>query len=254
MNFREAIENSNLDNVNISIKSGVDVNEKFSDGDTPLVLAVIAGNCAVVEKLLLSGAKAEAKGSDKITPLRYALERRDFAVSKLLIEHGANVNSSDRKGTILTEAIVWGDPMIIKLIFDRNPDINSRSKSGITPLSQAVRYGRLDIARKLIEMGAGLSEDLLWNAISSGSTEMFKYLIDLGLDINVPRSSDGSNVLMSAIFMENIEMAILLVDLGVDLEAKNNAGETALDCANRENNKILAEYILLTESDNFKKG
>ncbi|KAI4337990.1 hypothetical protein L6164_016348 [Bauhinia variegata] len=81
-----------------SIESGVSVNLKDSEGQTPLHWAVDRGHLNVTELLVSKNANVNAKDNDGQTPLHYAAvcEREDIA--QYLVKHNADTGLKDNDG------------------------------------------------------------------------------------------------------------------------------------------------------------
>jgi ankyrin repeat protein len=90
----------------------------------------------------------------------YALHHRcSFDTVKLLIESGVDIFKCDEQGvSLLDEAIVTGDLELVRYLVDeKGMDVNkTQRKSGFTPLMQAASYGYTDIVRYLLEKGADI--------------------------------------------------------------------------------------------------
>ena len=111
-------------------------------------LAVISNDVSKVKMLLNSGVNVN---------LNYGLIRACSGsgheeVARLLLENGANVNSSTENGsTPLFWAVRFGHYNIVKLLITHGADINQHEKSNVTPLHQAVEYKHLDVVKLLIQ-------------------------------------------------------------------------------------------------------
>jgi ankyrin repeat protein len=103
----------------------VDVNAQRQDRQTPLHLACYRGRHEIAQLLLDRGVNANAEDSSLCTPLhqvaggQYPSQEDGIRVARLLLEHGA--------------------------------DINAQNSNRETPLHAASSYGRLEIARMLLE-------------------------------------------------------------------------------------------------------
>jgi ankyrin repeat protein len=82
--FRDAIEMDNFSEVKQFINFGVDVNYRYDDSKTPLMIASAWGSVRVVRTLLKLGADADLKSSDKMTALDYANRGNDKFIIALL--------------------------------------------------------------------------------------------------------------------------------------------------------------------------
>ena len=87
------------------IAQGADVNDRISDGTTPLhwvawggAMSTRRGHKAVAELLIAHGADVNAKDMVDSTPLHFASFNGRTAIAKLLIAHGANINAKRNDG------------------------------------------------------------------------------------------------------------------------------------------------------------
>ena len=87
------------------IEKGADVNARNDAGQTVLMQQAEAGNAAVVQKLVRSGAALDAVDARfKLTALAYALHNERMDVVQLLREAGAHDDTvTERNGTSLAE-------------------------------------------------------------------------------------------------------------------------------------------------------
>ena len=74
------------------IKSGIDINIKNSQGNTPLHLAIQNGGVEVMKYLVENGADINAINFHSVSPLQLALSNGTFNTIKYLVENGAEVN------------------------------------------------------------------------------------------------------------------------------------------------------------------
>ena len=120
----EVLKNDDYIGVKMLIKKGLDVNEENDIGESVLASA-----------------------------LRY---RCDFDLLMLLVENGADIFDFDNEGvSIFDMAITYDDMQMVKYILDKGIDVNqTRRRSGFTALMAASCYGRVDIAKLLLENGA----------------------------------------------------------------------------------------------------
>lgn len=81
------------------VAAGADVNRRVPvNGATPLLLAMEHGNLEIVKTLLDAGADINARNNNRDTPLIVASFRGNIPLVKFLIEAGANKNVVDRYG------------------------------------------------------------------------------------------------------------------------------------------------------------
>lgn len=138
-----------------------------------------------------------------------------------------------------------------KLIGDSTKRLNTVFVFG-SWLHEAAKLGYIELAGKLIDMGIDTTLEArsykgsaLSSAAEKGKTEMVKYLISRGLNIDV--SNTDANPLFSAIVGNHINTVKFLIDAGIDINA-NYAEEgdepwTALQLAKKFENEEIVNII-----------
>ena len=91
--------------------------------------------------------------------------------------------------SFLQEAAIRGNFGEVKRLVEQGHNINHALGDGETPLTSAVRGGRMDVVRFLLAKGADVNKQNwlsdwtpLMQAANSGNTEMIKVLLDHGAD------------------------------------------------------------------------
>jgi ankyrin repeat protein len=74
------------------------VQEKESNGKTPLHYAALGGGVRIAELLIKKGADIEAEDNDEWTPLHMAALKGEKQVADLLLSKGANLEAMDNTG------------------------------------------------------------------------------------------------------------------------------------------------------------
>jgi len=149
-------------------KQGADVNARSAFGNTALLLAArVANSHRAVELLLARGADAKATNHFGATALMAAAAGGDEKSARLLLKHGANVNSQptgDQPGFIFgggRTALMWaayrGDVAMLQLLLDAGADVNAIGGLG-TALAQAAWADRTEAARVLLARGARVDQ------------------------------------------------------------------------------------------------
>ena len=128
-------------------------------GCSPLHHAVLDNDVANTRRQLKEGAYLEARDGEGHTPLMLATLEGCHEPARLLIKAGADVDakSLDYNTSVLMMAALKGYPEIVRMLLERNPQLNVRNKSGYTALMLAAKGGYADIVRMLLNAGADKS-------------------------------------------------------------------------------------------------
>jgi Raf kinase inhibitor-like YbhB/YbcL family protein len=187
-----AAHRNNLEIADLLIRAGANVNAANDHGVTPLALACENGSAPMAERLLNAGANANAAEKSGETVLMTASATGNVEVVKALLAHGAKVGAttSDSGQTALMWAIGERHPDIARVLVEAGAGVRDRSAGGFTPLLFAAREGQIDAARILLAAGVGANETAadgthpLLVAISSGQIAFARFLLENGGDAN----------------------------------------------------------------------
>lgn len=116
-----------------------------------------------------------------------------------------------------------------RLIGNDKEKLNTITPFG-TWLHEAAKFGYIDLAEKLIDMGIdktleaeNIKGSPLTSAASKGKIEMVKFLREKGFEYDL--SNTDCNPLFRAIAADQIEMVRYLVDTGIDITANYSDDE-----------------------------
>jgi len=119
----------------------IDVDLSDKNGETPLMMASIDGNLPLVKTLVINH-KAQL---DHIgwTPLHYACAKGQLEVAQFLIANGAIVDSMSLGNTTpLMMAVQSGNEKLVKLLLDKDADLQLRNSQRLTAIDIADIYGK----------------------------------------------------------------------------------------------------------------
>jgi len=129
----------------------------------PLHEAVKKSDVHAVEALLKKGNIVNCKDSSTngLTPLQYAVQKDNYELAKILIEHSALVEKTGGElGQTSLHHAIENDCSIalIELLIQNGKALNVKDSRGNTPIHYAAYYGRISVVRELIRNGALINE------------------------------------------------------------------------------------------------
>jgi uncharacterized protein len=145
----KAVKANRLDEVNRLLASGVSVDERDGSGDVPLIMAAYLGHTAITKALLEAGADVRATDPGmKATALHAAAYAGRAQDARLLIEHGVDLDAQGPMNgyTALHDAIWQNNIETAQVILAAHPNLALTSHEGLTALAMATKRGRSQIA------------------------------------------------------------------------------------------------------------
>lgn len=216
----------------------IDVNAQWKGNNgTALSLAAVKGYGEIVD-LLLSHKDIQINLANKngLTPLSYAIFRKQGSIAKKLIKHGADVNCQDEHGNSpIMNALSFGLVDILEELINAGADLNLTNKNGRTPLMFLVTK----ISAEKIN-GKVVSSDCI--------LEMLKILLRQN-NINVnTQDNDGNTTLIIAAGEGQIKVVNELIKCKkVKLNIVNNKGNNAIMEAIQNDRKNVVQELLKQE-------
>ena len=122
-------------------------------GSVQLLTSIRTGDAPSTEQLLSSGVDVNTRDESGATALMYAAAFGSEPAMRLLLNSGASVNAPDHSGAT---ALMWAthDATKVRVLLDRQADVNAVRADGTTPLLSAALRGATDVMRMLIAAGA----------------------------------------------------------------------------------------------------
>lgn len=160
--------------------------------------AARTGNLEMVSKLLEKGVAVNSRELlTRWSPLHCAAGNSHFAVVRLLLDRGADVNAIGSFGTPLHNA---GDAEMVRELLAAGADPMVSAGKGLTPLHTYSRDGHTENVVVLLD--AGVNVDMLdeggntplCQAAASGCTDTVRILLERGADVNV-QTTEGQTPL-----------------------------------------------------------
>ncbi|HEY6508224.1 MAG TPA: ankyrin repeat domain-containing protein [Vicinamibacterales bacterium] len=247
---------------NLTGGAGGIIHDRPQGGLTALILAARQGGRESAEMLLAAGADINAvEPQYQFSPLQTAVFNGQYALAKMLIEKGANVNDgslyltmemrnlaaysnrpnppeADRGVSHMDIATLLldkgADPNLpyVKTVPPRQAQGNINVPPGGTPLYRAVRAVDLAAVRLLLDRGARPGM-----AIGDGSVPVMA-----AAGLGAPRGGD-EEVTEAGDRNDPVDVLKVLVEKGADVNAVNGAGMTAMHYAVQRGSDRIIQYL-----------
>ncbi len=197
----------------------------LGDGTQPYVTtvqALVAGGADLKIEAAVQGA----------APLELATQRAQTAVADTLRRALAASPPTNPQAALLAAA-ARGDADGVAISARLGADLESRDRSGRTPLLLAVTHDHLDVARLLVALGASPDalddrHDTPWLVTGvTGSVPMAELLLAYGPDLRL-RNRYGGVSLIPAAERGHVDYVRRVARTGIDVNHVNDLGWTAL--------------------------
>lgn len=150
--------------VRLLLEAGADPNAVSKNGAGSLARTAITGDTATAEALLEAGADPSGVGSaapPNTSPLWAAIAMKRPDLVRLLLEHGAEVNTGDStSGTPFGIAVTGGDAGIARMLLEAGADPLRPSLSNLPLLAVALRFTNPPMAKLLEEYNLSLAREV----------------------------------------------------------------------------------------------
>ena len=224
-----AVRHNDLQTAQELIREGAKVNVSTRYGVTPLYLACENGNAAMIDVLLRAGADPNSANPGGETALMTASRTGKLDAVKLLVDRGAAVNAKEslRGQTALMWAVLENHPEVARYLIAHGADIDAQTNlvipDGITGVPGETKSADIGAhgpgiyrARAVPTPSGGMTALLF--AAREGNLEVARILVDAGAGIE-RASANGTRPLVVAIVNNHIELAMFLVERGADVNA-----------------------------------
>jgi len=238
----------------LAMCAGAHAQLSASDGTslTPDEALFAASYKEQVEGALQRGANIEARNEDGDTPLILAAEMNEAKAVQALLEHNANIEAKNNKHSYPSgeTPLIASIPVSkfnncsfsgsnctldsAKLLLEHHANVEAKDDYGRTALMEAATWGKPDACKLLLEYGANVND-----TDKNGQTPL----------IHAAQTALGAEEQEKDDWDRYTEVVRLLLANHADLEAKDDAGLTALAYAIHNGNVGAARLLLANHAD-----
>lgn len=245
--------------VAILLQHDAEVDSPDIFGRTALSVAAEHGQLEIAKTLISHGASAGLTDDFGRSPVSDASEAGHEAVVSYLLQHcpGVQADQAEKSGkTALWRAASKGHWGVVRLLVAHGADIDTHLRGGPTPIGWAAQKGNRDDTECLIAMGANINlADLegrtpLSYAAEEGFSSIVTILIANGADPGLA-DKDGWTPLMWACDSGMPDVVSLLLQHGQPdiLRHTDRFGQTALSIASRTGRAAMVKVLLEQDSE-----
>lgn len=225
-----------------SLHLDLDSRDSTARQRTPLMDASYYGRLESIKYLIDKGADIKARDSESKTALYHAIRSDEIAVVEFLLSKGTELDENDdEEGDVIVHAVQFQSLDVLKY-FVEELKLGASLHPGLP--SVALRSANLEILQYLIsELGMTFESfqgSLLRVACHEHFLEMFQFLVEEGEDPN--QDVYGKPLIVYCIENGRLDLVRYLLDIGVTLDL-----DQASICASvsvQHGDIELAEYLL----------
>jgi ankyrin repeat protein len=238
------------------LRRKADPNALDPEGWSVLCTASRVGEVDMIDQLVAAGAEVNKVCTrTEMTALHVAVKHPEAV--RALLKHGADPRRATTAGsTPLDLAVLENTEATAVEILLEEPPENGREPdftlaSFRSALATAVRSGKHEIAKILLEAGADVNQEcdhpegltLLSLAVRSGLVETVRTVLEFRPELHTA-NADGDTALHCVGKDTSVEIVRLLVNAGCALDTMSNKGNTPLLNAVRNGNLAVVKYML----------
>ena len=138
-----AVELADVDCARLALQNGEAVDTRDLDGNTPLIRAAFLGNAAMTRLFIEHGADVNAANDLGWTALHFTAQEDGHAITQLLLDvPGVNVNALDAQGNNPLFRAVFSEAMrTMSLLIKAGADSEQKNRHGVSPAGLAESTG-----------------------------------------------------------------------------------------------------------------
>lgn len=228
-------------------------------------------NLAVLDYLLVHGARVNQKDYYGLTALHHAALRGNTAATQTLINREEiSLEATDKQNmTPLHTAAIYGHAGIVRLLVESGCNVRCKDDDSGTPLQFASAEGNLEIVKILLGRSrqntqSSLAELLdeadndgntpLHLAVNSGHMEVAEFLIKAAAKIDhmvalSARRNNKETPLHLAAKHGKLELVKMLVKKGAEINTRDELLSTPLILACQYNHSLVVQYLIAKGAD-----
>ncbi|GFR89860.1 ankyrin-3 [Elysia marginata] len=255
-----AAENGDTDILELLLSRASVPDLKNTRGETALACALMKGEVKCAEILIKMKKPSE---KNLVDMARNALEKGQLKSLQFLASH---CDLSRVSQSLMRHGIWTGDTKIVGFLMDHGADIAAPCDEDETALLVALRdlrsHEMLDMVKFLVKSGAQvnrtppLDSPLVTAVENNCDSDVLRYLLEQGADVNEVGMDDGTTPLTAALSLHSTlnvtrcsDMLEVLLEAGADPNKTKLSGVTALHLAVSKGNPGMIKQLVDADAD-----
>ncbi|KAJ8668006.1 hypothetical protein QAD02_009669 [Eretmocerus hayati] len=257
--------------VELLIKAGADVHEKFSKKEETCLHAIVKfwsgkndeDRLTIIRLLVDAGASMDSSNSEKLTPLHCAIDSGNVKIVEMLIQAGANINTVTPLGqtslhrAILAQISEENRSKIVSLLLKSGASPDAPSDKGQSSFALSILQCRVPVVQQLIKAGADVNLADSQGRISlhlvaqlknnsENVSKIFNILLESGASLS-KCNNHGRTPLHFAVCLSDSKGVERFIEAGADVNATDKLGQTSLHLTIRSDDKNDTESLAIAK-------
>lgn len=230
----------------------IDVNIQNLQGNNSLIIACHINNIEIANKLLNKGAQPDIENKKRINPLIHTIYHSNKELARLLLEFGADAYKA------IVAIIEFDCKEILKLFIESGVNPNACDESLNTILMNAIYKQKHNIINMLLQasdininLKNIMGNTALHIAIFYGYTDLAYILINKGADLNIENVYQETPLLIAVTKNNYIIVEDLIKSKVIDIDHKNINNETSLMIAVKKGYTYIVNILLKAGANTY---
>ncbi len=249
------VSDSMLNNIELLVRRGADINARNKVGLTPLAKACVTGSEYAFKKLLSLGAETEVCDNDGNSPLHLAIKNRSRRIAFILIEKELSKVKNNKNNESPLYWALKNRLSVIALKLMKNANLFEKTNNGSSLMHAAAKSMPQEVLEILEKRGLSLDEQNnegqtpLHIALANEHAKAVWYLLPKGVSLE-KRDKRGNGPLH---FVSSEFTLMNLLEKNIPIDEQNKDGMTPLMVAVRYGREWTYPHFLKYKASVLKK-
>ena len=247
-----AVQHEDKDMLRNVFDAGADIDEPNKAGKTALYISAETGHYYACKFMITNGANISTAKPLYANLIAMAVEHYDEDMWRNMLNAGADKDDENKDGeTALYIAAYHDHYYACKFLINRGANISTTKQWDVNLLAMAAKQGDEEMFKNILNAGIDIDSDwwpgcgrnAMCIAVKRGQYDTCKFLINRGANISTAKSY-FANLLAMAVAHGDEELWSNLLNAGADLNNKNWSKKTALYITAEHGNYDACKFLI----------